>query len=94
MSREGKLTKQIDEGGQAESLIKNPIFEKVFNTLEQEFLTAWKSSSVEDSAEREKLYYLFQALQALKTGILNVSANGRLAKSQLDEMVGRSKTIN
>ena len=70
MSREGKLTKQIDEGNQAENLIKNPIFEKVFNSLEQEFLTAWKSSSVEDSAEREKLYYLFQALQALKTAIL------------------------
>ncbi len=94
MSRESKLTKQTEEGRQAESLIQNPMYEKVFNTLEQEFLTAWKSSSVEDSAEREKLYYLFQALQALKTGILNVSANGRLAKSQLDEMIGRSKTIN
>ena len=32
-----------------------------------------------------------QSLQALKSGIENVSANGRIAKAQLDRLIGKSK---
>ena len=88
--REGRIREEIDKGGNADILLKNPVFIETFETLEREFLDAWKTSGLKDTEERERLYYLFQSLQALKVRIENFSANGRMAKSQLDQLVGKT----
>jgi hypothetical protein len=49
-----------------------------------------KTHHSKDNEERERIYYLYQSLKALKSGIENVSANGRLAKAQLDRLIGKS----
>jgi len=88
--REGIARDEFDKGNKADILLKNPIFIETFENLETQFLDAWKNSLLKDAEERERLYYLFQSLQALKAGIKNVSANGRLAKSQLDQLIGKT----
>ena len=94
MARDGKLREEVEKGKQVDALTKNPMFNEVFENLEEEFLTAWKMSKMQDNEERERIYYLYQSLLALKNALANLSANGRLAQNQLDELVGRKNIYN
>ena len=89
--QEGSAREDLEKGNKADSLLKNAVFIEVFDNLEKQFLDAWKNSPLKDNEERERIYYLYQSLQALKSGIENVSANGRIAKAQLDRLIGKSK---
>ncbi len=94
MSKEGKLRDQIDKGSKVDVIIKNPIFVEMFENLEEQFLSAWKMSAMKDSEERERIYYLYQSLQALRDAMSNMSGNGRLAQNQLDELIGKKTIYN
>ena len=94
MARDGKLREEVEKGKQVDALTKNPMFNEVFENLEEEFLTAWKMSKKQDNEERERFYYLYHSLLALKNAFANLSANGRLAQNQLDELVGRKNIYN
>ena len=89
--QEGSAREDLEKGNKADILLKNAVFIEVFENLEKQFLDAWKSSPLKDNEERERIYYLYQSLQARKSGIENVSANGRIAKAQLDRLIGKSK---
>ena len=81
----------MERGEQAAGLLRNEILQEAFENLENEFILAWKQSSVEDSQNRERLYMLCQNLSAVKGYIENVVSSGKLAKSQLDELHNRVK---
>lgn len=85
--QEGRARDEFDKGNKADILLKNEVFLEVFENLQTQFLDAWKNSSLKDAEERERIYYLYQSLMALKLAIENISANGRLAKSQLDKII-------
>ena len=89
--QEGSAREDLEKGNKADILLKNAVFIEVFENLEKQFLDAWKSSPLKDSEERERIYCLYQSLQALKSGIENISANGRVAKAQLDRLIGKTK---
>ena len=59
--------------------------------LESDFIQAWKHSSVNDSQNRERLYMLCQNLSAVQAYLEKVVTDGKLAKSQLDELQNRQK---
>lgn len=88
---EGKSREMMERGEQAAGLLRNEILQEAFENLENEFILAWKQSSVEDSQNRERLYMLCQNLSAVKGYIENVVSSGKLAKSQLDELHNRVK---
>ena len=88
---EGKSREMMERGEQAAGLLRNEILQEAFENLENEFIQAWKQSSVEDSQNRERLYMLCQNLSAVKGYIENVVSSGKLAKSQLDELHNRVK---
>jgi len=89
--QEGSAREDLEKGNKADILLKNSVFIEVFENLENQFLDAWKNSPLKDAEERERIYYLYQSLTALKSGIENVSANGRMAKAQLDRLIGKTK---
>ena len=89
--QEGTAREELEKGNKADILLKNQVFLEIFEGLENQFLDAWKNSSLKDAEERERIYYLYQSLKALKSGIENVSANGRMAKAQLDRLIGKTK---
>ncbi len=89
--QEGSAREELEKGNKADVLLKNPVFLEIFEGLENQFLDAWKNSPLKDDGERERIYYLYQSLKALKSGIENVSANGRMAKAQLDRLIGKTK---
>tara|TARA_R110000772_G_scaffold239452_1_gene351531 strand:+ start:244 stop:531 length:288 start_codon:yes stop_codon:yes gene_type:complete len=88
---EGKSREMMERGEQAAGLLRNEILQEAFENLENEFILAWKQSSVEDSQNRERLYMLCQNLSAVRGYLENVVTSGKLAKSQLDELQNRLK---
>ena len=88
---EGKSREMMERGEQAAGLLRNEILQEAFENLENEFILAWKQSSVEDSQNRERLYMLCQNLSAVRGYLENVVTSGKLAKSQLDELHNRVK---
>ena len=88
---EGKAREDVSRGEKEASLLRNEILQEAFQTLEQDFIQAWKSSSVDDSQNRERLYMLCQNLSALRGYLEGVVTSGKLAKAQLDELQNRKK---
>ena len=88
---EGKAREDVSRVEKAAALLRNEILQEAFQTLEQDFIQAWKSSSVDDSQNRERLYMLCQNLSALRGYLEGVVTSGKLAKAQLDELQNRKK---
>tara|TARA_A100000171_G_C2088522_1_gene123310 strand:- start:181 stop:459 length:279 start_codon:yes stop_codon:yes gene_type:complete len=82
---EGKIRERQDRSAKAEALLRNELFVEAFEYLDEQFIEAWKTSGVDDVDAREKLFYLMQALGAVKGYFSSVVEDGKLAKAQLDE---------
>jgi len=80
---EGKLRQQAERAARAEALMRDPLIVEAFETLDKEFVNAWKQSSIDDQAARENIYQLLQALDALKGHFQKVLEDGRLAEERL-----------
>lgn len=88
---EGKVRESIERGDKAASLLRNEILTEAFDVLEADFIQAWKHSPVNDSQNRERLYMLCQNLSAVRAYLDKVVTDGKLAKSQLQELQNRQK---
>jgi hypothetical protein len=88
---EGKARELMQRGEKAASLLRNEILLEAFDTLEADFIQAWKHSPVNDSQNRERLYMLCQNLSAVQAYLEKVVSDGKLAKSQIDELQNRQK---
>tara|TARA_R100001510_G_scaffold26983_1_gene23735 strand:- start:1100 stop:1354 length:255 start_codon:yes stop_codon:yes gene_type:complete len=80
---EGKLRDQVDRAARAETLLREPMITEAFETLEKEFVSAWKESGIADQQSREHIYQLLQALEAFKGHFVKVLEDGKLAKDRL-----------
>lgn len=84
--RDGKLREDIDRANQAEALLNNPILTDAFAHLEQQFMEAWRQSSVNDTENRERIYHLCTALEAVKGHLRTVVESGKIAQANLDNI--------
>lgn len=82
--REGKLRHDVERAAKAEALLRDPTLVEAFDTLETNFIEAWRNSSVADTDNRERIYHLLSALQALKGQIHSVIEGGKVAQANLD----------
>ena len=73
----------MERAAKVEALLSDPLITEAFETLEQEFVAAWKQSAIADQAARENIYQLLQALEALKGHFVKVLEDGKLAKDRL-----------
>lgn len=89
--KEGKARETIARAEKAASLLRNDILAEAFESLEADFIEAWKQSPVNDSQNRERLYMLCQNLQAVRAYLEKIVTDGKLANSQLEELQNRQK---
>ena len=80
---EAKSREELERATRVEALLQNPLIDEAFEELEKEFVLAWRSTSIEDSQNREHIYQLLQALEALKGHFQKVLQDGKLAKERL-----------
>ena len=80
---EGKSRANIDRAERVEALLREPLIIEAFETLEKEFVSAWKESPIEATQGREHIYQLLQALDGLKGHFRKVLEDGVIAKDRL-----------
>jgi hypothetical protein len=82
--REGKLRHDVERAAKAEALLRDPTLVEAFDNLEANFIEAWRNTSVADTDNRERIYHLLSALQALKGQLHTVIEGGKVAQANLD----------
>lgn len=66
------LQETLLQGQEAKALLEHPAYKRVRDTLIDTFTKDWRNSPTHMVAERERLYYLLTALDAIH-GILNAN---------------------
>jgi hypothetical protein len=84
-----KVREKQERAEKAAALLRNELFNEAFEYLEIQFVDAWKGSDIKDSDNRERLYYLSQALTALKGYFQSAVEDGKLAEAQLEDLQRR-----
>ena len=84
MIDEIKLGKERHRGARAEELLGGgSLFREVMDKLYGEYIAAWKSTKVMQTAEREKLWQAIQILEIITDHLKLYVRDGRIANDDL-----------
>lgn len=83
MTDESKLGRDAARGSRAESLINDEILKGAFATLEKSYVDAWRTTSIDDAAGREKLFLAVNIIGKVREHLIAVLNDGKLASAEL-----------
>jgi siderophore synthetase component len=83
MIDEHKLLRDQAKASRAQDLIENELLQEAFKTLEDAYTSAWRTSSVADTAAREKLFLAVNIVGKVRGHLTAVLNNGKLAAQEL-----------
>lgn len=86
MSDEFKLQRDASRGVRAKSLLENEMLKEAFETLEQNYIKAWRNTSIEDAPAREKLFLAINIVGKVQQHLLSAINDGKLAETELREI--------
>jgi len=83
MTDKAKLAEQQARGERARQILEDPLVEEFFGQAEEETMTAWRNSAIDETDVREDAWRMYQALQRLRSCFQTTIANGEFARHQL-----------
>ena len=86
-----QLQREMNRAAKASELFRNEIFEQSFDILLDQYKAEWAATAPSDTASRERLYYLTQAVDAIRAHLQSVMETGKMAERQMKEL--RKKTF-
>jgi hypothetical protein len=86
MSDESTLERAAARAARAEALLDDELLNEAFGTLEKSYITAWRATTVDDAAGREKLFLAINIVGKVRDHLAGVVANGKLARAELKEL--------
>ncbi|MCS3726485.1 hypothetical protein [Bradyrhizobium betae] len=86
MSDESTLERAAARAVRAETLLDDELLNEVFDTLEKSYIAAWRATTVDDAAGREKLFLAINIVGKVRDHLAGVVANGKLARAELKEL--------
>ena len=81
-----QLQREMNRAAKASELFRNEIFEESFDILLDQYKAEWAATASEDTATRERLYYLTQAVDAIRAHLQSVMETGKMAERQMKEL--------
>jgi hypothetical protein len=87
MSDESRLDQAAAKALRAQELIDNELLSETFKALEDTYTAAWRATTIDDAAAREKLFLAINIVGKVRDHLASVVANGRLAEAELKELV-------
>lgn len=81
-----KLHEDQARAARAQDLIQNELLNEAFDELEKAYIDHWRGTHVEDHAAREKLFLAVNIIGKIKTHLITVLNDGKLAAHQLREL--------
>jgi hypothetical protein len=85
-ANETQLQDDVSRAEQAKALHDNPLLAELFSTLERSYLDAWRTTHVDDTAAREKLFLAVNIVGKVRDQLIRIIADGGLAQRQLSDM--------
>jgi len=86
MSDEGRLHEAVSKAVRAQELLDNELLAEAFESLEKNYIAAWRLTTIDDAAGREKLFLAINVVGKVRDHLASVVANGRLAEAELTEL--------
>lgn len=86
MSDESGLDQAVTKAARAQELLDNELLTESFRTLEENYASAWRATTIDDVARREKLFLAINIVGKVRDHLNAVVANGKLAQAELKEL--------
>ncbi len=86
MSDENSLDQAAAKALRAQQLIGNELLSEAFKELEENYTAAWRATTIDDFAAREKLFLAINIVGKVRDHLSAVIANGKLAQAELKEL--------
>ena len=86
MSDETILERAAAKAVRAEALLDDELLNEAFDTLEKNYVAAWRATTVDDATGREKLFLAINIVGKVRNHLAGVAANGKLARAELKEL--------
>lgn len=86
MSDESLLDQAAARAVRARDLIENELLGEAFATLEENYAAAWRATTIDEVAAREKLFLAINIVGKVRDHLNAVVANGKLAQAELKEL--------
>lgn len=81
-----KLAQDAARAARAQSLLGNELLSEAFEALEAAYTAAWRATTVNDAAGREKLYLAVNIVGKVQEHLTTIVNDGKLAASQLRDL--------
>jgi FMN-dependent NADH-azoreductase len=80
---EARLEDEVRRAHDAQALITHPLLAEAFDTVETEFLSAWRDSPARDTEGREVLWHSLKLLAQIRQHLVSVIETGQMAREDL-----------
>jgi hypothetical protein len=86
MSDENRLDQAAAKALRAQQLLDNELLSEAFKELEENYTAAWRATTIDDFAAREKLFLAINIVGKVRDHLSAIIANGKLAQAELKEL--------
>lgn len=86
MPDHGALEHAAARAVRAEALLGDELLSESFDALEKSYIAAWRATTIDDAAGREKLFLAINIVGKVRDHLAGVVANGKLARAELKEL--------
>jgi hypothetical protein len=80
---ERQLQNDVTRAEQARALLDNLLLSDTFAALERSYLDAWRTTHVDDTAAREKLFLAVNVVGKVRDHLSKIISDGALAQREL-----------
>jgi hypothetical protein len=87
MNDENRLDQAAAKALRAQELLDNELLTAAFRGLEENYTSAWRASTIDDVAAREKLFLAINIVGKVRDHLAAIVANGKLAQAELKELM-------
>lgn len=81
-----KLDRARARGARAEALLRDELVQEVFNTIEANYVKAWKETDVSDKKRQRILHISVQVLHDFHREFVRLARDGRVAQAAIDRI--------
>src|ERR1700676_2324555 len=86
MNDENRLGQAAVKALRGQELLDNELLGEAFDGLEDTYTAAWRATTIDDVAAREKLFLAINIVGKVRDHLAAVVANGKLAQAELKEL--------
>lgn len=86
MIDEDALSQAASKAARAQNLLANELLTEAFTGLEDSYTLAWRSTSIEDVAAREKIFLAINIVGKVRDHLTAIVNNGKLAAAELKQL--------